>query len=97
VGAGSISGDFAQVHILSERLATKQRLFEDMHRLHTSGESVSSIVRRTGLGRKRVTKWITLLEPPVRKTMEPKPQTPAFYRDYLAKRWGEGCGTGAVC
>ena len=36
-----------RAHILSERLATKQRLFEDMHRLHTSGESVSSIVRRT--------------------------------------------------
>ncbi len=83
-----------RAHILSERLATKQRLFEDMHRLHTSGESVSSIVRRTGLGRKRVTKWITLLEPPIRNTMEPKPQTPAFYHDYLAKRWGEGCRHG---
>jgi hypothetical protein len=60
-----------------------------MHRLHASGESVSGIVRRTGLGRKRVTRRITLLAPPKRNTMEPKPQTPALYQDYLAKAFSQ--------
>jgi transposase len=83
-----------RARILRERHETKQRLFEDVHRLHACGESVSSIVRQTGLGRKRVTKWITLPELPMRNTMEPTSHTPDSYHDYLAKRWGEGCRHG---
>jgi hypothetical protein len=28
--------------------------------------------------------------------MEPNPRTPAFYQDYLAKRWAEGCQHGQM-
>ncbi len=53
--------------------------------------NASQIVRETGISRKRVDKWLRLAELPERNKMEPKMNSPAFFRDYLARRWATGC------
>ena len=53
--------------------------------------NASQIVRETGISRKRVDKWLRLAELPERNKMEPKMNSPAFFRDYLARRWASGC------
>jgi len=42
------------------------------------------------LSRKRVDKWIRLRVLPPRRSMAPKPCSPAFYADYLARQWADG-------
>ncbi len=76
--------------IVRERRDAKQSLFETVRALRASGQTVSRIVRETRISRKRVTAWVSLVELPERNQMEPNPRTPAFYREYLAKRWAEG-------
>jgi transposase len=77
--------------VVSERRAVNQALFETVHRLRDAGMNVSQIVRETGISRKRVDKWLRLPELPERNKMEPKVDSPAFFRDYLARRWSAGC------
>jgi transposase len=80
--------------IMQGRHDAKQELFETVQALHASGQTVSGIVRETGICRKRVAAWIGSVELPERSKMEPSPRTPAFYQDHLAKRWAEGCQHG---
>ena len=72
------------------RRVAKQALFETVRALHASGKTVSYFVRGTGISRQRVTTWVGLVELPERNQMAPNPRTPAFYQEYLAKRWAEG-------
>jgi hypothetical protein len=53
-------------------------------------------MRQTGLGRAFVRKWVHLTELPIRNRMAPRPGMPAFYREYLQRRWAEGCQSGRV-
>ena len=69
-------------------------LFETVRNLHASGKTVSSIVKEAGIGKKRISAWVGLTELPERNRMEPNPRTPAFYQDYLAKRWAEATDSG---
>jgi transposase len=48
-------------------------------------------MRETAIGRKSVLTWIRLRELPRRARMEPRPGMPEFYREYLWRRWTEGC------
>ena len=77
--------------VVVERKAVNKALFNTVHRLRQSGMNASQIVRETGLSRKRVDKWLRLAELPERNKMEPKVDSPAFFRDYLARRWKAGC------
>ena len=77
--------------VLTERKAINKALFDTVHRLRQSGMNASQIVRGTHLSRKRVDKWLRLAELPERNKMEPKMDSPAFFRDYLARRWSTGC------
>ncbi|MDX6501771.1 MAG: hypothetical protein QOG23_5031 [Blastocatellia bacterium] len=77
--------------VVSERRAINQALFETVHRLRHTGMNVSQIVRKTGISRKRVDKWLRFSELPERNKMEPKMDSPAFFRDYLVRRWSAGC------
>ena len=86
----------AHQSIVQERRVAKQALFETVRALHASGKTVSSIVRETEIGRKRVTAWVGLAELPERNKMEPNLCTPVFYQDHLAKRWAEGCRHGRM-
>ena len=77
--------------VVAERRALQQALFEEVHRLRQAGMNASQIIRETGISRKRVDKWLRLAELPERNKMEPKMNSPAFFRDYLARRWAAGC------
>jgi transposase len=91
----SCSGAVIDHHRIEQgRRVAKQALFETVRTLHESGKTVSCIVRETGIGKKRISAWVGLEELPERNRMEPNPRTPAFYQDYLAKRWAEGCRHG---
>ena len=73
--------------VVSARRALQQALFEKVHGLRRAGRNASQIVRETGISRNRVDKWLRLAELPERNKMEPKMNSPAFFRDYLARRW----------
>ncbi len=77
--------------VVSARRALQQALFEKVHRLRHAGRNASQIVLETGISRKRVDKWLRLAEMPERNKMEPKMNSHAFFRDYLARRWAAGC------
>jgi transposase len=77
--------------VVLERRTLHQALFEKVHRLRHAGMNASQIVRETGISRKRVDKWLRLAELPERNKMEPKMNSPAFFRDYLVRRWTAGC------
>ena len=77
------------------RRDAKQALFETVRALHAAGQTVSHIVRKTGIRRNRLTTWVGLVELPERSQMEPNPRAPpAFFEEHLAKRWAEGCQHG---
>ena len=69
-------------------------MFARVRALHLSGRSASAIVRETGVGRRRVDKWIRCTQLPTRSEMEPKPTSPRFFASHLQRRWAEGCHEG---
>jgi transposase len=69
-------------------------MFDRVKSLQAAGESLSTIVHATGFNWRTVAKWARLDALPERKVMAPKSTTPTAFRDYLARRWAEGCTTG---
>jgi len=65
--------------------------FEQVMTLHRHGRNNQQIMRATGVGRRRVETWTRLGYLPERRRMEPKPGMPAAFREYLARRWNQGC------
>ena len=80
--------------LVAERWRAKKKLFALVRALHLSGRTASAIVRETGVGRKRVDKWIRCTQLPTRNEMEPKPTSPRFFAAHLQRRWAEGCTAG---
>jgi len=80
--------------LVEERWRAKKRLFARVRALHVIGRSASAIVRETGVGRRRVDKWIRCRQLPTRNEMEPKPTSPRFFATHLQRRWAEGCHEG---
>ena len=80
--------------LVAERWRAKKKLFALVRALHLSGRTASAIVRETGVGRKRVDKWIRCTQLPTRNEMEPKPTSPRFFAAHLQRRWAEGCHEG---
>jgi transposase len=80
--------------LVAERWRAKKELFARVRALHLSGRSASAIVRETGVGRRRVDKWIRCTQLPTRSEMEPKPTSPRFFASHLQRRWAEGCHEG---
>ena len=80
--------------LITERWRAKKELFARIRTLHLSGRSASAIVRETGVGRRRVDKWIRCTQLPTRNEMEPKPTSPRFFAAHLQRRWAEGCHDG---
>ena len=64
--------------LVAERWRAKKKLFARVRALHLSGRRASAIVRETGVGRRRVDKWIRCTQLPTRSEMEPKPTSPRF-------------------
>jgi Transposase len=84
-------GAINRQRIVQGRRDAKQALFETVRALHASGQTVSHIVRETGISRNRVTAWVGVVELPERSQMQPTRRAPAFFQEHLAKRWAEGC------
>jgi len=80
--------------LVAERWRAKKELFARVRALHSSGRRASAIVRETGVGRRRVDKWIRCTQLPTRNEMEPKPTSPRFFAAHLQRRWAEGCHEG---
>jgi len=72
------------------RWVRRQQMFAQVKSLQEAGHTAADIVREMGLSRKRVDKWIRLRVLPLRRSMAPKPCSPAFYEDYLARQWADG-------
>jgi hypothetical protein len=79
---------------VAERWRAKKKLFAPVRALHLSGRRASAIVRETGVGRRRVDKWIRCTQLPTSNEMEPKPTSPRFFAAHLQRRWAEGCHEG---
>lgn len=62
--------------------------------MHAESKPLCAIVRETGLNWRTVRKWTRQDALQRRQTMAPKSTTPSRFRDYLARRWMEGCTIG---
>jgi transposase len=80
-----------QRRIAQERRTLQLEQFHLVKRLQVAGHTAQAIMRETGIGRASVRKWIRLGDAPSRGRMTPQPGMPAFYRDYLQRRWTDGC------
>jgi hypothetical protein len=60
-----------------------EALSEAVLDLHASGKTVSGVVKRTGIGKKRTSAWVGLTESPERDRMEPNLRPPTFHPGYL--------------
>lgn len=83
-----------QRHMAQEQRAVPLERFALVKRLQTAGWNAEAIMRETGIGRSSVRKWLPLTELPTRSEMAPRAGMPAFYREYLQRRWTEGCQSG---
>jgi hypothetical protein len=70
--------------------------FIDADHLRARDRRACAIMRETGLGWASVRKWIRLSDLPMRNRMAPRPGMPEFYREYLQRRWTEGCQSARV-
>jgi transposase len=82
--------------IARERRALQLERFQLVKRLQASGRTARAIMRETGIGWASVRKWIRLSDLPMRNRMAPRPGMPEFYREYLQRRWTEGCQSARV-
>jgi transposase len=72
------------------REATRQAMFDEIRTLYESGSNVRDIARKLGLGRRRVERWVRLIDLPELNVMAPKLCTPAYFEAFLARSWAEG-------
>ncbi len=70
---------------------SRQATFERVGALHREARSVSDIVRQTGFDRRTIAKWIQADALPQRNAAAPKTTSPAYFEEYLLRRWSEGC------
>ena len=73
---------------------SRESVFEKVHALHKEGLSCSEIARRTGYGRRSISKWLTFEEPPDRRRAALNPTSPWYFEAFLARCWKDGnrCG-----
>lgn len=58
---------------------SRQEIFDQLHSMRQRGLSYSEIARRTGYGRRSVTKWLASTSPPDRKRAELKTTSPLYF------------------
>ena len=73
------------------RRAAQLAVFAQLRAMFAAGSTAADIVRKLGLSRKRVDKWVRLQALPERAPID---SSPAFYQNHLARRWAEGCTHG---
>jgi transposase len=73
---------------------SRQAIFDQINTLREAGTSIRDIARETGFGPRSIRKWLKFSAPPDRRAAAPKPCSPAYFQDYLSRRWAEGCVRG---
>ena len=76
--------------IRRDRQAVRQQIFNEIRALFEGGNSIGEIVRKLGLGRRRVERWVRRIDVPDPNTMASTPSSPACFGVLLERRWAEG-------
>jgi hypothetical protein len=58
--------------------------------LSKEGLTCSDIARRTGYGRRSITKWLTFETPPDRRRGALQPTSPLYFEAFLTQCWKDG-------
>ena len=69
----------------------REDLFARVRALYDAGRTVTAICQELGLSRQRVDRWVKLQQLPPRNAIASTPSSPAHFREYLRRRWKEGC------
>jgi hypothetical protein len=69
----------------------REELFAQVRALYDAGKSAATICEELGLSRRRVDRWVRFERLPPRNTKVTSPRSPGHFRDYLIRRWQEGC------
>ena len=69
---------------------SRQAVFDTVHALSKEGLTCSDILRRTGYGRRSITKWLTFETPPDRRRGAPQPTSPRYFEAFLTQCWKDG-------
>ncbi|MGO4450460.1 ISL3 family transposase [Phyllobacterium sp. TAF24] len=69
---------------------SRKDVFETVHALSKEGLSCSEIARRTGYGRRSITKWLTFETPPDRRRGALQPTSPLYFEAFLTQCWKDG-------
>lgn len=69
---------------------SRKDVFETVHALSKEGLTCSEIARRTGYGRRSITKWLTFETPPDRRRGALQPTSPLYFEAFLAQCWKDG-------
>ncbi len=75
----------------TERHAKHVAAWEEVHRLRQAGADVADIARMVGVSRETVYRYLRMHDPPQRKRPKPRCKLLDPYKDYLVRRWEEGC------
>jgi transposase len=69
---------------------SRKDVFETVHALSKEGLTCSDIARRTGYGRRSITKWLTFKTPPDRRRAALQPTSPLYFEAFLTQCWKDG-------
>jgi len=69
---------------------SRKDVFETVHALSKEGLTCSDIARRTGYGRRSITKWLTFETPPDRRRGALQPTSPLYFEAFLTQCWKDG-------
>jgi transposase len=75
--------------------ARRQARYEEAARLHAAGVSIKRIADLLGAERKTIRRWLRAGGAPLWRK-PPRASVLAPYRDYLERRWAEGCRNAAL-
>jgi transposase len=69
---------------------SRKDVFETVHALSKEGLTCSEIARRTGYGRRSITKWLAFETPPDRRRATLQPTSPFYFEAFLSQCWKDG-------
>ncbi len=75
----------------AERHAKYVAAWEEVHRLREAGADVADIARTVGVSRRTAYRYLSMRDPPERKRPKPRCKLLDPYKEYLVRRWEEGC------
>ena len=83
-----------EAETVRQRRQERLKLFQTVKEMQAAGLRISEIARHLGVNRRRLDKWARLDTLPERDRMQPRPGMAESFRDYLRRRWEQGCRHG---